>query len=37
MFNCLPGAAQHHHSGIFAASERALRNQFPRQIVIVIA
>ena len=32
-----PARRRHHHSGIFAASERALRNQFPRQVVIVIA
>src|SRR5437773_12285180 len=30
------GAVQHHHSGVFPSLKRALRNQFPRQNVIVI-
>ena len=37
MFDCVPGAIQHHHARILTALQRTLRNEFPRQIVGVIA
>src|SRR5439155_20195098 len=37
VFDCLPVATKHHHPGIFAALEGPLSNQFPRQIIMIIA
>jgi hypothetical protein len=37
MLDLLLCAMQDHHPGILAALKRTLRNQFPRQNVIVIA
>jgi hypothetical protein len=37
MLDLLLGAMQNHHAGTVAALKRALRNQFPRQNVIIIA
>src|SRR5205814_8752949 len=37
VFDCLPFATKHHHPGIFAAFEQPLSNQFPRQIIMIIA
>src|SRR5947207_10730258 len=37
MLDLLLGATQNHHPGIFPSLQRALRNQFPRQNVIIIA
>jgi hypothetical protein len=37
MLDLLPGTVKDHHPGILAAFKRTLRNQFPRQNIIVIA
>jgi hypothetical protein len=37
MLDLLSGAMQNHHPGMLAAFKRALRNEFPRKNVIIIA
>jgi hypothetical protein len=37
MVDCLPIAMKHHHARIFTALKRALRDQFPWEIVVIIA